>query len=316
MPENKKPIYETDLKKVMDQFPDADQAEIREVWDKSGAAERHDPGMSREEMEAALEDVHYRIAPGEPPEGSEKKQKWLFVYSKYLVAAMALLVFGIGYLLVPATYTVPYSETATVELPDGSSVELNSGTTIQYSRLFSFTNRDITLNGEAFFSVEAGEKPFRVDANGTVTEVLGTEFNVRSWDTDPNQKSEVAVTTGAVRFYPEHDMNLSVDLTGGKKAQWSADMVQPEASETTDTDSFTAWRQNGMVFRQAPFIVILNELERRYDIEIQLDAQDMQMETLTAYYTSPVGVESILEDICLVKGLKFSETTGGYRIYK
>ena len=316
MSENKTPIHKTDFKKVMDQFHNADQAEIREVWDKSGAADRHDPGVSREETEAALEEIHYRIAPGENPQGSEKNQKWLFVYSKYLVAAVALLVFGIGYLLVPATYTVPHSETATIELPDGSTAELNSGTTIQYSRLFSFTNRDITLNGEAYFSVEAGEKPFRVDANGTVTEVLGTEFNVRSWDNNPNQKSEVAVKRGTVRFYPEHNMNSSVDLATGQKAFWSAEMVQPEASETTDAESITAWRQNGMVFREAPFIVILNELERRFDVNIELETRDMQMETLTAYYTSPVGVESILEDICTVKGLKFSATANGYRIFK
>lgn len=315
MPENNN-IHKTDLEKVMEHFPAPKRAEIRDVWEKSGTVRTETSDISSDDIESALENVHQRMDSDGVSQSSPKKQKWLFLYSKYLVAAIALLVFGIGYLLVPASYTVPYSETATVELPDGSTAELNSGSTIQYNRLFSLTGRSVTLNGEAYFTVEPGSDPYTIEANGSVTEVLGTEFNLRSWNTDPNQKSELAVTNGMVRFYPKNNSDRSIELIAGEKAIWDLEMDQPKTVDASDPDSFTAWREQRMVFMDSPLIVILHELERRFDLEIELEAQNMQMEPLTAYYTSPTGVESILEDICTVKGLRFSETANGYRIFK
>lgn len=315
MPENNN-IHKTDLEKVMEHFPAPKRAEIRDVWEKSGTVRTETSDISSDDIESALENVHQRMDSDGVSQSSPKKQKWLFLYSKYLVAAIALLVFGIGYLLVPASYTVPYSETATVELPDGSTAELNSGSTIQYNRLFSLTGRSVTLNGEAYFTVEPGSDPYTIEANGSVTEVLGTEFNLRSWNTDPNQKSELAVTNGMVRFYPKNNSDRSIELIAGEKAIWDLEMDQPKTVDASDPDSFTAWREQRMVFMDSPLIVILHELERRFDVEIELEAQNMQMEPLTAYYTSPTGVESILEDICTVKGLRFSETANGYRIFK
>lgn len=64
------------------------------------------------------------------------------------------------------------------ELPDGSIVYLNHNSSIKYDE--TFAPRNISLEGEAFFSVASGETPFIVaTTHGDIT-VSGTEFNVRS----------------------------------------------------------------------------------------------------------------------------------------
>ena len=82
-------------------------------------------------------------------------------------------------------------------LADGTKVWLNSGSELQFPDHFSGEKREVMLKGEAFFEVTKNEKqPFRVNANELKVEVLGTSFNVVSFDND-NQE-EVVLVTGKV----------------------------------------------------------------------------------------------------------------------
>jgi hypothetical protein len=62
--------------------------------------------------------------------------------------------------------------------------------------------------------------------------------------------------------------------------------------------------------------MIFNELERRFDIRILLSSKEIASETLTTYYAKPKHVESIIKDICRVKGLRYAKTANGYRVYR
>lgn len=314
--QNKHTDNGADLQEILDQFPEKDRAEAKEIWEQSKKARHRTESVSSEEVEEALQNVHFRIDVTQ--ESNNKGSNIVGVIlsnSRYLVAAVALIVLGIGFLFVPKTVTVPNAEMAEIELPDGSSVELNSGSTLQYNRLFAFTSRDVTLNGEAYFSVETSEEPFIVEANGTATEVTGTEFNIRSWADDPASETTVTVTEGYVEFYPAGNRSKIVSLKAGQTSRFNTEMSTP-AQPVTSTDEHLAWRENKMVFQATPLIVILHDLERGFDVEIELDVEGMQYETLTAYYNQPANIETILEDICTVKGLRYTKTTNGYRIYK
>ena len=81
------------------------------------------------------------------------------------------------------------------DLADGTKVWLNSGSVLQFPTLFTGNVREVKLNGEAFFKVTKNEKqPFRVNAKDLNIDVLGTSFNVVSYD-DDNQ-SEVVLVEG------------------------------------------------------------------------------------------------------------------------
>lgn len=315
--QNKHMPNNADLEKMLDQFPDEERTRIEKIWRQSKKDRRHRSITSDKETEEALQKVHFRI---QETEQSDKRKSniagFILSNARYLVAAVALFVLGFGILWVPKTVTVPNAEIAVVELPDGSSVEMNSGSTIQYNRLFPFTNRTVTLNGEAYFSVQQDEETFIVKANGSAVEVTGTEFNIRSWADDPGSETTVTVTEGDVQFYPEGRKRNHVFLTAGQTSRLRPKMNSPSQSAEASADEDLAWRENRMIFHETPLIVILQDLERGFDVNIELDVENMEYETLTAYYNHPANLETILEDICTVKGLRYTKTTNGYRIFK
>ncbi|MGF1669207.1 MAG: FecR family protein [Balneolaceae bacterium] len=313
MAENKKNIHgKSGAKDLFEQLPAEERNRLKEVWNKSEPAVGYSFEIPDDEIERALEIVHKKMDQGRDDYGNKptKIRYWL------LAAAILFITFGTAYLLIPVTMTVPHGEIIAIELPDGSGVEMNSGTKLRYSRLYTLLNRDITLNGEAFFTVQDDALPFRVFANGTVTEVTGTRFNVRSWNDEPAAETSIAVSSGQVLFYPENRREIHVELNSGETSRWNPDLEKPSVPQIIDIGQISAWRNRMLVFNNKPLLVIFKELERTFDIRIQLEAKNVGMDSLTTYYTEPHNPESIVEDICRVKGLRFARTSDGFRIFK
>lgn len=302
---------------IIDQFPATERNLIKEIWDKSGRVAEEQPEIPKDEVEYALSEVHKRIETEE--KSTDKKagistlnNRWRWM----LAAAVVIIAFGASILFLPQTVNAPHGDMVSVTLPDGSTVELNSGSELQYNRLFAYWNRDVSLDGEAYFSVQDGEMPFTVDANGSEVTVTGTKFNVRSWSDDPGAETEVTVSEGAVEFYPEGQSQKAVKIFPGQLSRWALDMEKPTNPEPVSIDRMLAWREHNLMFNNKSLLVIFRELERRFDVEIDMQATGAAHETLTTYYAKPKNVKSILEDICRVKGLRFSETANGYRVFQ
>ena len=85
-----------------------------------------------------------------------------------------------------------------VRLPDGSKVWLNSASTLSYPTTFTGKERKVKLSGEAYFEIASNKKvPFRVISNGQIVEVLGTHFNINSYDDEDFTKT--TLLEGSVR---------------------------------------------------------------------------------------------------------------------
>lgn len=298
----------------LDNPEDSWKDEFDEVWNASSQADpvSHFSEPDSAETEDALQEVHIRLG---WEDSSDRIAGYIHKYSRYLVAAVALLVVGAILFFAPQTVTAPYGELAELELRDGTYIELNSGTTVQFNRLYGFTNRTLTLNGEAWFEVGHGNEPFKVYANGTVTEVTGTEFSVRSWSDDPESETLVTVKTGSVQFFPEgYDQN-AVSLTAGLKSSWTPERVKPTIPGEADLERMTGWRDRMFIFYEEPLHRIFRDIERRFDLQIDLQNQEVAGETLTGYYRRVESADSLLDDICTVAGLNYSRTANGYRVY-
>ena len=238
----------SDIEKILGQFSGEDRTEAEEVWRLSKKARHRKNFYSENEIEEALQNVHFRIKEDERLRGKTFDiSGFILSNARYLVAAMALIVIGLGIFMVPKTITVPYAKTAMIELPDGSTVEMNSGSTLQYNRFYPFTSRTVSLNGEAYFSVEKGEDPFIVEANGSAVEVTGTEFNVRSWSSDPAIETTVTVTEGQVEFYPEGKKTMTVSLVAGQTSRLNSTMSSPSEPAETSVEEALAWREQRLV---------------------------------------------------------------------
>jgi len=295
-------------------FDDPEQDQIRDVWKMAGSLKT---SSTPEETEQALADLHLRLEmSGEMNSKPEIIIGWIQKHARYMVAAVALFAVLTLFFLIPKTVVVPFGEMATVELPDGTTIEMNSGSVLRYSRLYRFTNRTVELNGEAYFSVVDHAHPFIVDTNGAIVEVTGTRFNVRSWDDEPENGVTVTVTEGEVLFSPQFISDNPVTLRPGDISRWKLSETRPSTPEPAETEEITAWRDLRFVFRDQTLASILRDLERRYDVAIELDTDPVASTTLTAYYSQQVSLESVLDDICAVKGLRYTQTTHGYRIFR
>lgn len=295
---------------VFEHFSGREKNDVERIWEMSSRIENKKPGVTKGDVEHALQKVHDRLNQNSR---SDHQYRWRWIAA----AAVILLVFGAGILLMPITTTAPHGEIITLQLPDGSTVELNSGSSLQYNRLFTYTNRSVRLDGEAFFSVDNGDHPFTVNAGNSIVEVAGTEFNVRSWNEEPEGETEVAVAEGTVTFYPQSRSDSAVTINPGYISRMNSTMDKPTPPEPVSVERVMGWRDKMLIFSDKSLLVIFRELERRFDVEIRLESEAIANETLTTYYKEKTeDPESIIEDICRVKGLRYSETANGYRIYK
>ncbi len=303
------------------ELPDNERMEMLGIWNKSGMLHREATAneITDEETEDALSALHNKLnfdsQQNEEPTtsaGSSSKIAGRLTYF-LAAAAVALIAFG-AWLYTPVTITVPAGQTLAMELRDGSMLTANSGTTFEYSRLFGITNRNISIDGEAFFEVRSSDVPFIANANGSVTEVLGTSFNIRSWSTDPDRETRLNVASGRVKFYPQSFPESAVELTEGHSSRISDVIKKPADPVRAPLSYAIAWRDNNLAFSVQPLSVIFDELERKYDVTIEWSEPEIAQTTLSTFYTQPDNVESVLADICTVKGLTFSQTSTGYRI--
>lgn len=310
---------ESQSEKILKQFPEEQRVQVKSIWDKSPHARPKQENIDSEEVETALLKVRQRLnlkddipMPKEADNNGVISMDWKWM----MAAASVLIILSAGFLFYPKSVEVPYGETATVELADGSVVELNSGSELQYSRLFSLLNREVELNGEAFFRVQKGPRPFIVQANSSIVEVTGTRFNVRSWQEEPGAETEVTVTEGSVLFYPESMESQLVAIGPGQISRWAESLREPTSPDSVSLDRVLGWRSQSFAFSKKPLEVILREMERRFDITVTLEASEYSRERVTVHYVNPKDAEVILKDICRVKGLRYSASSNGFRVYE
>ncbi len=302
---------------IFGRFDPAEKDEIKKLWKASADASPPRPVVKPGEINEAWKSVSGKIDNGAGDFKPQSEQTLSAHYKRWKwisAAAVLLLIAGIGFIITPKTVQTPRGEMATVTLPDGSFVELNSGTEIRYNRLFGYTNRDIQMNGEAFYAVEKTEQPFTVHANGATVQVTGTKFNVRSWKAEAG--TEVTVAEGSVLFSGNKAADHPVSVGAGRSSRLDKTSQQPTKPTDAAIDRITGWRTNSLMFNDKSLAVIFNELERRFDVQIAIDDSGIAGRTLTAYYSDPGNVASVLQDICRVKGLKFVPISNGYRVYE
>lgn len=210
--------------------------------------------------------------------GLKKKRKPAVMYELLKYAAVILITFSIAFfalnrpeaeLVENQSYTVevPYGETASITLADGTKVWLNSGTKINYLASFGMNTRAVHLTGEAFFSVTKNEKlPFIVETDLIDIEVTGTEFNVTSY------ANEDQILTTLV------EGGVTVKDKKGKalhylKPEEQAILYKSEkrtSVEKVNVSSFTSWKDGVMIFEEVPLERILNNIERWYNVDVIL----------------------------------------------
>lgn len=189
------------------------------------------------------------------------RRRFLTTWMKYAAAAAILLVTTLFFW--PADNLIEYAtakgEQIRGQLPNGSTFVLNAASTLAYNPDIWDTERSLQLSGEAFFEVEKG-KPFKVNTSNGVVKVLGTKFNVWS----RKQGLEVKCHTGKVAVSaPDNSTqviteNESIKIIKGKLLK----------KQTITAPAKPSWTTGLSKFRNVPLIIVLEELERQFNVDI------------------------------------------------
>ncbi len=150
-------------------------------------------------------------------------------------------------------------------LPDGSKVWLNAKSTIRFPSKFSAHERKVCITGEAFFEVVKNtNQPFRVNSKDYQVEVLGTSFNMSSYNND--KEDHTTLLEGLVRIKSEpQQAKTAVLLRPGEQASISAERV---AKRAVDVSPFVAWKEGLFYFDGASPQTAMKQLARWYDLDV------------------------------------------------
>ncbi|KKB57905.1 FecR family protein [Parabacteroides gordonii] len=184
--------------------------------------------------------------------------------------------------------------TTTLDLSDGTTVCLNSESTLRYPSSFEGDQRMVTLMGEAYFNVTKNEKQrFIVSTpHNAQIEVLGTSFNVEAFEKD----TMIAATLmeGKIRFaYSGGDQSKSIVMEPGQKLVYDSNRMQARVYKTTG-ESEVAWKDGRIVFLDTPFQQALRMLEKRYNVEFVVSTIRYERDSFTGSFTNQ-RLERILE---------------------
>lgn len=171
-----------------------------------------------------------------------------------------------------ATIEVPKGGIYRIKLPDGTSVQLNSGSTFSYPTRFEGMERLVKLKGEGYFEVSHNPaKPFKVQSGGQTLTVLGTHFNIQAYDKEP---IETTLLEGKV-LVQASDTKGSAILAPNQQSKLSNDKFTLKNVNARD---YIGWTKNLFVFNDLTLGQIFKHLERWYDVEIDYptDLSDKQ----------------------------------------
>lgn len=195
------------------------------------------------------------------------------------------------------TISTPRGGQYKIILPDDSEVLLNASSSLRFPKnINSLAVREIDLTGEGFFSVKKSkEKPFVVHTNGQNIRVLGTVFNVNSYN------SSNVITTlleGSV------NINNRKIIRPGQQGITSSSSANPFV-KNVDVNDFVDWVNSQFVFRDERITSIMERLSRWYDFEVKYMPTADQATTFNGELSRYTDVQDILHLLSKTSNLKF-----------
>ncbi|QEC52497.1 FecR family protein [Anseongella ginsenosidimutans] len=170
------------------------------------------------------------------------------------------------------TYTTGYAQQKVIILPDQSRVTLNGNSTLSFPRNWDDKEtREVQLEGEGYFEVkENREKAFTVSTSAIRISVLGTTFNVKSYEEDKTIETTLVEGKVAIRNLGKGAAKAEITLEPNQKATYEKE----SAGITLDkvrTELYTSWKDGLLVFEDEPVEEIVRELERWYGVSIEIE---------------------------------------------
>jgi len=194
--------------------------------------------------------------------------------------------------------TSPMGSQIFMELPDGSKVWLNHGSSMRFPQKFSGNSRTVELSGEGYFQVAHNEhKPFIVKTGDLQVLARGTEFNLMAYPDD--NVIETTLKSGKVLLQKKAEDGLYRSVFEMKPNYHAVYLTKEEELLYTEgnIDKYISWKEGKLVFRDDSIEEIAKRLSKWYNVDIQL----VDKELLEYTYTATFVDESLTQILDLLK---------------
>ena len=314
--------------RILTHQPNKGDQELLEIWISESESNRQQYILMKESWEKTritvehpksdelYKKLQHKIS------STSTRQKSLPVWAYGVAASIALLIVSYFFIAdfnsevsvveAPVIETIrkvnPNGQKSRIHLPDGSTVSLNSGSSIEYTTDFNSHDRVVHLTGEAFFEVKKIiEKPFKVIAGGVVTTALGTSFDVRAF---PNaERVYVSLVTGKVSV-----ANLD---TVAVKNTWESILIPGEqliyhlptkvtSKGPFDLRKMVHWKDGVLYFEDTDLKEVVTTLERWFGANIILKNVPASMPRFSGEFKNE-SLDNILMAMSYSGKIKFTQ---------
>ena len=302
-----------EVKALLEDYPQEEARSLEEIWTLAAHARQFDtPAETNPERFDLLREAVFHEVTQTPKVAVHLR----LVTSRTLRIAATLIILVLAGSLLwsrPVIYKAPQGNQRSVQLADGSTVTLNSGSQISHKKTFGSKNRQIKLKGEAFFEVAHHETPFTVETfNGTVT-VLGTRFNVRAWDNEEAPETVVVLEQGSVQLASRTRGAAPVVLKPGESSRISG-ATAPTPPTPINVGQSTAWRVGGLYFVDEPVGVVIDEIVRRFDVEVRVLPRSLRQERVSLRLSEARSAGEALSMIAIARDYTLREANGVFTL--
>lgn len=202
------------------------------------------------------------------------------------------------------TYATAVGERQDITLADGSSVTLNTGSRLEVA--FSQSERRLKLvEGQALFEVETADRPFVVEAGGSLTTALGTEFDIRLRP----EGAAITLLEGKVRVAQAGDPRRDV-LSPGQRLQFTGSQV---VISEIDPAAAASWKTGMIRFRDVTLAEAVEEMNRYSETNLRVDDPELAEARLSGVF--PAGDQDVfVESLTLHLDIRAEREGDGFVI--
>jgi len=197
-----------------------------------------------------------------------------------------------------ATVTSPRGQITSMTLFDGTTVWLNSGSSLKYSNQFGVKQREVTLDGEALFEVKKDtKKSFVVNMDGSTIEVHGTIFNAKNY----HAEKEVVLLEGKIDF---SNRNKTIEMNPNDRVVVNKNTEEVKVDQVNGTD-YKSWIGGKINFDNESLENLALRLERWYDIEFEFEKPNIKAYKFSGVINKDKSLDYTLRIIQLTNKVKF-----------
>lgn len=194
-------------------------------------------------------------------------------------------------------------EIKTTTLTDGTVVYLNPETELIFPEKFNDTVRKVQLNGEAYFDVAKDKnRPFIIELQKATIKVLGTSFNVKSYQEEKN--IDVLLDEGSIAFKTD-DTNLN-KLIAGETIKYNKQNGSVQKSKLPQKISYLKGKDNVIIFNNDNLKTVLNTLSRWYDVSFAVKNADTYQFSYTTFFKN-AELQDVLSELETISKIKFKK---------